>query len=299
MKSPLPVVEGIAPSCKWLPAGPWPTVLDFLIEQYPNISSEAWQRRMRSGKVVDGNGERLQPGSRYRTGTHVFYYRELQAEKKIPFAEQVIYEDEHLLVVDKPHFLPVIPAGRFVQETLLTRLKRPGNREQLVPIHRLDRETAGIVVFSVNERTRGDYASLFQQRKVAKVYEALAPVKGGMDLPLSRRSRIVRGKPFFRMCEVGGVANAETVIDLVHEVPGGIGLYRLRSVTGRKHQIRVHLSALGISVVNDKLYPTLRLTEDDDYTRPLQLLARSLAFQDPLTGTEHFFEGSRKLNYDV
>lgn len=294
MKTPLPIIEGVAPSCQWLPAGHWQTLLDFLKAHFPNVETATWLSRMAKGQVVDETGLRLHSNSPYRVGACIFYYRELASEKSIPFEERVLYHDEHILVIDKPHFLPVVPAGRFLHQTLLVRLRKNGELTELAPLHRLDRETAGIVLFSLNPITRGLYASLFQQRKVKKVYEALTHTPAHLDFPLTRRSRIVAGEPFFRMKEVEGEANSETCIAALKEM-NGVTLLQLRPLTGRKHQLRLHLSALGMPIINDQLYPEIRVVEDEDYSKPLKLLAKSLSFQDPLSGRERYFESAGKL----
>ncbi len=271
--------------------------MEFLRDRYPQVDLATWIARMSKGQVVNENGLHLSLGSPYLTGSRIFYYRELEAERPIPFRESIIYQDEHLLVADKPHFLPVIPAGRFLRETLLIRLRKQYQLEEIVPIHRLDRETSGIVVFSVNKETRPHYTSLFQNRKVRKVYEALAPAPSpdqDLRFPLTRRSRVVRGEPFFRMKEATGTPNTETLIE-VSEPRGDQNLYQLVPVTGKKHQLRVHLAALGIAIVNDPLYPHLSVRSDDDFSAPLKLLAKSISFRDPLTGHDHFFESDGKL----
>ncbi|MGI8735594.1 MAG: pseudouridine synthase [Pyrinomonadaceae bacterium] len=303
MSTPLPIIAGVAPSSQTLPAGQWKTVLDFLIEHYPRITCETWTSRMSKGVVVDEAGLRLNPASSYRIGARIFYYRELEHETRIPFAEVIIYQDHDLLVVDKPHFLPVVPSGRYLQETLLVRLRNQGQPDVLVPVHRLDRETAGIVLFSLNPKTRGHYTSLFRERKVRKVYEALTPAISGScrDLPTTRRSRIVSGEPFFRMREIPGKPNAETDLKLL-EQEDGFARFELLPRTGKKHQLRVHLAALGIPILNDRLYPdevfVAHSDRQDDFSKPLQLLARSIEFSDPLTGSERFFESNRRLGQE-
>jgi tRNA pseudouridine32 synthase/23S rRNA pseudouridine746 synthase len=294
MKLPLPTLAGVGPSRQWLPAGAWKTVLDFFKEKYPQVEFETWTARMAKGEVIDETGLRVDPETAYRAGACIYYYRELSDETIIPYVEQVLYQDEHILVADKPHFLPVIPAGRFLHQTLLVRLRKNYQLQDLVPIHRLDRETAGVVLFSVNPRTRGDYTSLFRNRKVRKVYEALAPTLDTAQFPTIRRSRIVRGEPFFRMQEVSGEANSETHISALRNL-GHHTLYQLIPVTGRKHQLRLHLAGLGIPIINDRLYPALSRSEADDFSSPLKLLAKSLSFQDPLTGREHYFESRIEL----
>lgn len=249
---------------------------------------------MDKGEVVDAKGVRLYPDSPYRKGDCIFYYRELEGETPIPFAEDVLYQDDHILVADKPHFLPVIPSGRFLHETLLVRLKRKTGLAHLTPIHRIDRETAGIVVFSHNPGTRGIYQSLFQKREMTKVYEALAGNLPDACFPMTYRSRMVEGRPFFRMKEIEGMPNSETHIDIL-ETRGSVSLYRLQPVTGKKHQLRVHLAALGIPIVNDAFYPDALPCKADDVSQPLKLLARAISFQDPLTGKNRHFTSTRKL----
>ena len=270
--------------------------MEFFSERYPRVELATWTARMSKGEVVDEAGVRIDSESAYRTGACIFYYRELESENPVPFREQIIHQDEHILVADKPHFLPVIPAGRFLHETLLTRLRNQHQLENLVPLHRLDRATAGVVLFSVNPKSRGLYTSLFQERKIRKVYEALAPAPSELlNFPLTRRSRIVRGEPFFRMKETAGEPNSETRIELLRNGEQA-SLYKLIPVTGRKHQLRVHLAALGIAIINDTLYPQLSSPAEEDFSQPLKLLAKSISFQDPLSGEERCFESEGSLD---
>ena len=224
----------------------------------------------------------------------VRYFREVIGERRIPFEEHIIHLDDHVLIADKPHFLAVTPAGRFVRETLLHRLTvRLGNLDP-VPLHRIDRGTAGLVMFSVNPASRSLYQALFRHQRIEKTYEALADPLPAQDFPLVRRSRIVRGEPFFRMREAEGPANSESRIEPVHRADGH-WRYALQPVSGRKHQLRVHMAALGAAIENDPFYPQPSDESDDDFDRPLKLVARSLRYIDPLSGAERRFESPRPL----
>jgi tRNA pseudouridine32 synthase/23S rRNA pseudouridine746 synthase len=294
VSSPLPVRDGIAPSFVYLPAGQSGSLLAFLEQRFPAVSRSIWIARMLRGEVRDDKNTALLPDARCRSGAKVYYYRELDAETPIPFEEHILHCDEHLLVADKPHFLPVTPSGRFLHETLLVRLRRKSGLQHLSPIHRLDRETAGVVIFSHNPATRGLYQSLFQKRAMHKVYEALAPRLENTLFPLVYRSRMVDGNPFFRMQEAPGEPNSETLITPI-EQRGELVLYELRPLTGRKHQLRLHMASLGIPIVNDGFYPSALPCKADDVSAPLKLLARSISFTDPLTGSQRQFKSGRGL----
>lgn len=269
-------------------------MLEFLLQFFPEVGSATWIARMHKGEVVDAEGLRITPDHPYRAGTQIYYYREVKGESPIPFEEVILYQDEHLVVVDKPHFLPVTPSGQYLQETLLVRLKRKLQLEHLTPIHRLDRETAGVILFSPNPASRGAYQSLFHNREMVKVYEAVAAALPDKKFPLTYRSRMVEGEPFFRMQEAAGEPNAETHIELL-ENRGNVALYQLRPVSGKKHQLRVHMAALGMPIVNDCFYPALQAEKGDDFSSPLQLLARSISFKDPYTGLQRCFISSKVI----
>lgn len=277
-----------------LPAGPWATVLDCLCQRFPRVPRETWLARMHAGKVQDEQGRPLDAAHPYREGLRVRYFRELAHEPPIPFQAQVLYRDEHLLVVDKPHFLPVVPAGAYVEQTLLARLLREFGEPQLVPLHRIDRLTAGLVLFSREPASRARYQALFRERRIDKEYEALAAPLPNVDFPLQRRSRIVPGEPFFRMCEVPGQSNSETRIDVLERGPQ-YWRYRLQPLGGRKHQLRVQMAGLGAPILGDPLYPQLCEPGIEDFSEPLQLLARALAFVDPLSGQARRFVSQRRL----
>ncbi|MFN8768696.1 MAG: pseudouridine synthase [Lysobacteraceae bacterium] len=279
-----PAIDGLPASTPQLPPGPWTTLLEGLCAHFPSVSREQWRDRMARGRVLGDDGEALAPDTPYRVGLEVHYYREVTDEPRIPFEERVLHLDEHLLVADKPHFLPVTPSGAHVHETLLARLIRRTGNAELVALHRSDRETAGLVLFSTNPKTRAIHRALFPERRIEKHYEAIAPALPQLEFPLVRRSRMVSGEPFFRMREADGEPNSETRIDVIDRGDTW-WRYALQPVTGRKHQLRVHMAALGAPIRNDPLYPEVRFREVGDFEAPLRLVARTIAFIDPLGGT--------------
>lgn len=284
----------IAASTFQLPPGSWTTVLDGLCAQFPQISREQWLDRFERGRVQDVDGQALAAESPYRVGLRIRYFREVADEAPIPFRETLLHVDAHLVVVDKPHFLPVTPAGGFVQETVLTRLIRTLDNPDLVPLHRIDRHTAGLVMFSANPGSRSAYQALFRERRIDKHYQAWAAALPQVEFPAIRRTRIVPGEPFFRMCEVEGAANSETRIGVLERARDH-WRYALQPITGRKHQLRVQMGGLGAPILHDTFYPELKGQASDDYAHPLQLLAHALSFVDPLSGKVRQFRSEREL----
>ena len=291
---PLPMRDGVSPSCVALPHQGEGTMLDFLLQRLPGVGEKEWLQRMAAGDVVDERGTRVTPESIFERGLRLYYYRSLPDEPPLPFEETILYQDEHLLVADKPHFMPVTPSGPYLRHTLLVRLKQRLGLADLVPLHRIDRDTAGLVLFSVQPSTRGAYHSLFRDHHITKHYEAVAPWRAEVAFPREHRSRMVESEPFFRMQEVPGVPNTLTRIEL-QAAQGAWARYRLSPVTGKRHQLRVHMAALGLALRNDAFYPELNDPPEGDFSRPLQLLARSLSFTDPVTGAARYFESERQL----
>lgn len=280
--------DGVPASRLQLPPGPWTTVFEALCARFPGVDASTWHERFARGRVLDGRGEAIDLATPYRLGAEVQYFREVADEPEIPFAETVVHADAHLVVACKPHFLPVAPTGAYVRETLLTRLVRRLGNAALVPLHRIDRETAGLVLFSADPDTRARYQALFAARRIRKQYLAIAPPLPRLAFPCVHRSRLEAGEPFFRMQEVPGEPNSETLVDVLARGRER-WTYRLEPVTGRKHQLRVHMSALGAPIQHDRFYPHLQAQGPDDHARPLQLFAQALGFDDPLTGEPRRF----------
>jgi len=275
---------------------PGHTVFEFLCNSFPRISQSVWQNRIESGKIFHENGNPVEMPDIAILGNKIIYYREVENETIIPFAEKILYADEHILVVDKPHFLPVIPAGKYINETLLNRLKMSTGIDDMVPLNRLDRATAGIVLFSINKHSRDAFYNLFRKRLVYKSYKAVS--LENPDIKDNRwriENRIVRGDPWFRMKCSDGDDNGVNAISniLLDKCDKGLCYFTLHPETGQKHQLRVHMSLLGYPVVNDRLYPSLLPEEPDDYSNPLQLLAEKISFKHPLTGKLQEFQSEQ------
>ena len=290
---------GIAkyPSVVTMPAAekPYPSIVEFLFKTFPNVPQNRWAERILKGKVLSDTGRPITAETTYAPSKQLFYFRETEHEPVIPFAEHVLFHNDEILVACKPHFLPVIPGGRYVEECLVNRLRATTGIADLVPIHRLDRETAGVVIFSVNKQTRGLYQNLFMQGKVEKRYHALAEVPHPPQAhQWTVENRIVRGEPRFRMHTVPGAANARTDIRLI-EMKGNRALFSLQPITGKTHQLRLHMSGLGFPIINDRVYPELQPAQDDDFEQPLQLLAKGIRFRDPVSGQDRAFRSEREL----
>jgi tRNA pseudouridine32 synthase/23S rRNA pseudouridine746 synthase len=285
------------PSVVTMPAAdkPYPSILTFLSRRFPGISPETWQIRISEGKVLNEQAQQISIDSEYVPRQRIFYFREVSAEPCIPFAEKILFLDHEILVACKPHFLPVTPGGKYVDECLLNRLRRSTGIEDLAPLHRIDRETAGVVLLSVNKKSRGLYGKLFMNGLVEKSYQALSASLPNQQLSSWQvENRIERGELRFRMRTTPGAANARSSINLV-EIKGDKARFILQPHTGKTHQLRIHMSGLGFGILNDRFYPGLEDEREDNFATPLQLLAQRLSFTDPLTGRERTFESQREL----
>ncbi len=318
------LVNGVSASKVGVPANTLLTAIDFLCARFPTIQRERWLQRFDAGRVLNAIGQPIAPAQGLLGESHLLYFREVSDEPTLPFRAQIIFQDDHLVVADKPHFMPVTPGGQYVQQSLLVQLKQQLNLPELSPIHRIDRETAGLVMFSVRAQDRDAYQALFRLRQVEKTYEAIAGVPESsplrLEFPLTHKSMMVEDAQFFRMRELaddemqnGEPFNSETWMDCVERLDGldsamqtitpstpALARYVLKPITGQRHQLRVHMNALGLPLVGDQFYPVVKRAADalDDFSSPLQLLAKTIAFNDPLTGTARTFESCRVLKFD-
>ncbi|MCW4465825.1 pseudouridine synthase [Glutamicibacter sp. MNS18] len=331
MLSPLPVRNGVNATRLRLPGtGPWPTVAAYLLERFGHVDPEGILRRFEQQEIVGLAGQPLHAGTPLGEHEFIWYYRSLPTETRIPFEARILHQDDHLVVVDKPHFLPTTPGGKFIQESALVRLRNHTGIDDLVPMHRLDRATAGVILFAANPATRGAYQTLFERREIRKSYQAVVALEPGAGLetgkvlaagdviaehdsqeleellerlPMDFENRMSKVKGQLRSVVEEGPANARTHIRLAARGRStgyfkglDVALLDLDPLTGKTHQLRVHLASLGLGIINDAFYPRLWDLAPDDYARPLQLLATSIAFTDPLTGSERRFTSELTLS---
>jgi tRNA pseudouridine32 synthase/23S rRNA pseudouridine746 synthase len=313
--------NGVSPSKVGVPANTPLSALDFLSQRFPTIQTSVWLERFAAGLVLNAKAERMAPTDSLEGESHLLYFRHVANEPTLPFKANIIFQDAHLVVADKPHFMPVTPGGQYVQQSLLVQLKQQLNLPELSPIHRIDRETAGLVLFSVRAQDRDAYHALFRLGQVEKTYEAIAGVPESSPLmpkfPMTHKSKMVEADQFFIMRELrademagGEVLNSETWIDCVERIEArdlslqthtahrvALARYVLKPVTGQRHQLRVHMNALGLPLVGDQLYPVVKRgpEETEDYSEALQLLAKTITFKDPLTGILRTFESQQQL----
>ena len=314
-----PTQNGVGASTVGVPANTTLCAIDFLSQKFSTVSIAEWQKRFAAGHILNATGLVLAPKDSLLRETHLHYYRSIQDEPELPFRAKIIFQDDYLVVADKPHFMPVTPGGRYVQQSLLVQLKQQLNLTELSPVHRIDRETAGLVVFSVRAQDRNAYQALFRLRQVEKTYQAIAgaPETSALNpqFPLVHRSQMVEDTQFFRMREIvadeirdSKELNSETWIDCVERrahancamnaaEQTAWARYILRPVTGQRHQLRVHMNALGLPLIGDQFYPKVLRGADqpDDFNSPLQLLAHTIEFKDPVKGASRSFESLIQL----
>jgi tRNA pseudouridine32 synthase/23S rRNA pseudouridine746 synthase len=281
---PLPVRDGLGPARVRLRGG-------VVVDEFRARWGADAAAKVLAGEVVLPNGTVISETTVLPPGAHVYYYRELRDEVPVPFDIPVLYRDDDIVVVDKPHFLATMPRGRHVAQTATVRLRRELGLPQLSPAHRLDRLTAGVLLFTARREVRGAYQTLFSRGEVYKSYIARAAVQPDLEFPRLIRSRIIKRRGQLQAVEEPGAPNAETLIEHIAD-----GRYRLTPRTGRTHQLRVHMASLGLPILGDSLYPDALDVAPDDFSRPLQLLAHSIEFDDPVSARPRRFVSARTLD---
>lgn len=277
---------------------PLPSLLDFFDKRFPFVGRDVWRHRLEAGKISDESGNSVGINTPFKVNARLVYFREVTHEPSIPFNESVLFQNQSFLIADKPHFLPVTPSGNYVNECLLHRLIRTTGIHDLTPIHRLDRETAGLVLFSCSKQNRKAYFELFQQGNIYKSYEAIAsPPYHPNQTVWQIESRIEQGEPRIRYRNTEGDINARSRIHLI-ERRGQLAKFKLVPITGKTHQLRLHLGLIGSHIVGDRLYPNFQSPDlISDYSNPLQLLAKRLSFYDPVSLETFSFNSRIKLNW--
>ena len=275
------------------------TVLEYLVLKFPAITGDVWEQRMADGKVHWHDGSLINSNSPFVAQQRVCYYREVDSEPVIPFAEKIIFQDELILVAYKPHFLPVTPGGEYIEECLQNRLRSKSGNQQLQAVHRIDRATAGLVLFSVNPGSRQHYHRLFASRQVKKTYQAIASTNNNPPMNNQQweiNNRLEKSGTRFLMHIVEGVANSHSLIRC-QQCSVDKALFELNPITGKTHQLRLHMQSLGWPILHDTYYPLLlELSRQDDYSKPLQLLAQQLQFVDPVTQQARSFSSGTELS---
>ncbi|MCM8540674.1 MAG: pseudouridine synthase [Lentisphaeraceae bacterium] len=287
----------VTPSKVWLPkVSDCQTIVEFMVRQFPRIEADIWRQRFVDGKVLDEAGNQFSLETPYLGDRHIIYYREVPFEEAIPFEEKIIFQNENFLIVDKPHFLPVHPAGKYVNETLVNRLKSKHGFKDIVTAHRLDRLTAGLILCILKQEVRGQYQTLFINGQIQKTYWAVGSLPESGQRQWHVKNCMEKVNPNFLMRVGSGEQNSESFIKVLEE-KDGTALFELKPITGKKHQLRVHMASIGSGIENDPLYPQVKENRENDFKKPLKLLAKKLEFTDPFSGEVMKFESSFKLDF--
>jgi len=300
-QTPLAIKQGVSPSCLYLKKGNWKTIFEYFCSSFPHISHDECLLRFTQGEVKFEDGCVISPDTPFKRDVKIFYYRELPSEIKVPFEEKIIFENERFLIADKPHFLAVAPSGEYLHETLIVRLRKKTKLDELELCHRLDRETAGLVLITKKQEYRAMYHQLFSERKITKIYHAISNLPSdSMNFPIIKRSKIISSEPFFLMKESENFEDSESGLSesKIELIKTGLkqALYQLTPKTGKKHQLRVHMASIGLPIKNDVFYPQLLSRRPEDFSKPLQLLAKSLYFKDPYSGKNYKFNSDYDLS---
>ena len=280
--------------------------------RHPDDDWDAIYQRFHSGEVVRHNGTPLHPDELLAENTEVFFYKIPAPETEVPYRLSIVHQDDDLLVVHKPPFMATMPRARHIVQTATVQLRRSTGIAELSPAHRLDRLTSGLVVFTTRRELRGPYQTLFAQRQVSKVYEAIAAYDHTLAHQLDQalddgrltwssrleknpgelQGRFVDGEPnaITHLEEITVCSTAEqTELEKIHGPQPRLARYRLAPVTGKTHQLRLHMWAAGVPILGDPVYPRIYREDEENFAVPMHLIAREIAFRDPLSGEQRSF----------
>lgn len=273
----------------------WKTVRDFLLFRFPHLDPEALTERIENGQIFYDDGSPVPAEAPLIAHQRFWYFRENPAEPVIPFEYDILFEDENIIVIDKPHFLSTTPVGNFLKQTVVTRLRHQTGNMDIAPAHRLDRATAGVLLLTKQKSAREPYQQLFQQRKVQKTYHAICHKNDSLEDSFSIHAHMIENPKSLFMSIEQDEPNSFTDVKRLSS-SDELSFYELRPITGKKHQLRCHMAHVGASIVNDVWYPHAMRQAPDDFEKPLQLLAHELSFVDPLSGEEREFRTQRTLS---
>lgn len=277
-------------------AAPWTTLRAHLHDRLTKVDNLRIDAMLTAGNYVDDAGDPFPIDAPFVPDQVIWFHRDLPDEVRVPFDIEVLHADDRIVVVDKPHFLATIPRGQHIVQTVLVRMRAELDLPALAPAHRLDRATAGVLMLTTERRWRGNYQNVFRDRLAHKTYLAVAACRDDLTFPSTVRSHIVKERGVLQAQEFDDrPPNSQSLVELV-ERRGKRALYRITPRTGRTHQIRLHMARLGVPILNDPFYPLIIDVPRDDFRAPLQLLAESLSFQDPIDGSTRQFVTRRVLD---
>ncbi|WP_244080888.1 pseudouridine synthase [Corynebacterium striatum] len=309
--SPLPIKDGLNPTRARVPEGSisaW-AFLEHLIQtqrhRHPDDNAAALQARFDAGEVVLRDQTVLKPSTLLTKDQDVFFYRIPAPEEPVPYDIPILFEDKHLLVVDKPPFMATMPRAKHIVQSATVQMRRITGIDDLSPAHRLDRLTSGILVFTKTKEIRGAYQTLFAERRVHKTYEAIAPLSdvpvGAMwesrieKTPGEIQGRLVAGEPN-AFTEVAGVNPVDNEpYEAIHGPQPPLAKYTLKPKTGKTHQLRLHMWDAGVPILGDPVYPVTFPADAEDMRVPMHLTATRIEFIDPLIGKPREFVSNLPL----
>lgn len=305
---PLPPRDGLGASRARVPDGVSTSAFAFLSRiiaeqrhRHPEDNDAAVRRRFAAGEVVLRDRTPLRPDSELSAGTDIFFYRRPAPETPVPYEIATVYEDENILIVDKPPFLATMPRAAHITETVTVRLRRATGNEELTPAHRLDRMTSGLLLLTKRREIRGAYQEMFARREVYRRYEAVAAYDpslqpGQWAHHIVKRhgelaSTILADEPpnsFTNFLGASPLSAAENQdLRQRYGLEGDFARYALEPITGRTHQLRVQMLDNRVPILGDPVYPTPQPFGKEDFTAPMLLRCETIRFTDPITNTPH------------